>query len=125
MSSNRRNGFSGDKEARKGKKIMTCQKYILTAVVALVALSLAGCSETSNRSSFAEQRWDRAMEKARIEAAQLSIEQGRLEYAVRLLEDLIHSNSAFAEQARQILSQLKTAKQEIAQARAASMNAKL
>lgn len=65
------------------------------------------------------------MEKARIEAAQESIEQGRLEYAVRLLEDLAESDSAFAAQAKQILEQLKAARQEIAQARADNISTEM
>lgn len=104
---------------------MTHKKNILIAVTALAILSLAGCGESSSRATSAQRRWDRVMEKARIEGAQQSIEQGRLEYGVRLLEDLIESDSAFAEQAKQILTELKAAKQEIAQARASSTNVKL
>lgn len=104
---------------------MAQKKIILIAAAALVVLSLAGCGESSNRTSSAERRWDRVMEKARIEAAQQSIEQGRLEYAIRLLEDLVESDSAFAAQAKQILEQLKAASKEIAQARAESTNVKL
>jgi Tfp pilus assembly protein PilF len=105
---------------------MTHTKIILIAATAIAILSLAGCGESSNRVSSAQRRWDRVMEKARIEAAQQSIEQGRLEYGVRLLEDLIESDSVFAGQARQILAELKAAKQEIAQARAStSTNVKL
>jgi Tfp pilus assembly protein PilF len=99
---------------------MAQKKIILIAAGALAVLSLAGCGESSSRVSSTQRRWDRVMEKARLEAAQQGIEQGRLEYAVRLLEDLIESDSAFAEQAKQILAELKAAKQEIAQARAAS-----
>jgi len=104
---------------------MSQNKIILIAVTALVVLSLTGCGESSSRASSAQRRWDRVMEKARIEAAQQGIEQGRLEYAVRLLEDLIESDSAFAAQAKEILEQLKAAKQEIAQARTESTNVKL
>lgn len=104
---------------------MAHTKIILIAAGAFAVLSLAGCSESSNRVSSTQRRWDRVMEKARIEAAQQSIEQGRLEYAVRLLEDLIESESTFAEQAKQILAELKVAKQEIAQARVASADVKL
>ena len=86
---------------------------------------MTGCSESNNRISSAERRWERVMEKARIEAAQESIEQGRLEYAVRLLEDLAESDSAFAAQAKQILEQLKAARQEIAQARADNISTEM
>ena len=97
---------------------MRYKRHILVIAAAFVVLALTGCSESNNRTSSAERRWGRAMEKARIEAAQQSIEQGRLQYAIRLLEDLVESDSAFSAQAKQILDQLRTARQEIAQARA-------
>ena len=97
---------------------MARKQFILITVVALAVVSLAGCGECNTRANVAQRRWDRVMEKARIEAAQESIEQGRLQYAIRLLEDLVESESAFSEQAKQILEQLKAATQEIAQARA-------
>lgn len=96
---------------------MSHKQFILITVAALVVVSLAGCAESNSRPSAAQRRWDRVMEKARMEAAQQSIEQGRLQYAIRLLEDLVESESAFSEQAKQILEQLKVATQEIAQAR--------
>jgi len=117
--------YPGVMRQKKAMKKMRYKKYILVTAAVFVVLALAGCSESSNRVSSAERRWDRAMEKARIEAAQQSIEQGRLQYAIRLLEDLVESDSAFADQARQILEQLKTATQEIAQARAGNASIEL
>jgi hypothetical protein len=57
------------------------------------------------------------IEKARIDAALESIEQGRLQYAIHILEELIESDSAFSEQARELLKELTSARQEIAKAR--------
>jgi Tfp pilus assembly protein PilF len=104
---------------------MRYRRNILVVAAAVAVLMLTGCSESNNRTSSAERRWGRVMEKARIEAAQQSIEQGRLQYAIRLLEDLVESDSAFATQAQQILEQLKAARQEIAQARAENASVEL
>lgn len=96
---------------------MAHKQFILITMVVLVMLSLAGCGE-SNRSIGANRRWQRVLEQARLDAAMQSIEQGRLEYAIRLLEDLIESESAFTERAKQILVELRAVTQEFAQVRA-------
>ena len=90
------------------------QNYILLVIV-LSAVLLCGCTETRVRT--AEKRWDRVIEKARIDAALESIEQGRLQYAIYILEELIESDSAFSEEAKRLLKELTTARQEIAKAR--------
>ncbi|MEN8126618.1 MAG: hypothetical protein ABFR90_02315 [Planctomycetota bacterium] len=98
---------------------MAQKNSILVAVIVLLLLVLfTGCGESNIRTASAHRRFNRVMEQARIDTALESIEQGRLQYAIYLLEDLIESNSAFAGQARQILDELKAARQEIAQARA-------
>jgi Tfp pilus assembly protein PilF len=117
--------WPGSDEAEKAIKKMRHKNYILVTAAAVAVFVLTGCGESNSRVSSAERRWERVMEKARIEAAQESIEQGRLQYAIRLLEDLVESDSAFADQAGQILEQLKAARQEIAQARAESANVEL
>lgn len=91
-------------------------KFILTALAILILLSLAGCSEAS-REEAAHRRWDRTLEQARIEAAQLSIEQGRLAYARALLEELVDSNSAFSDEAAEALVQIRLVTEQFAQAR--------
>ena len=59
------------------------------------------------------------MEQARIDAALESIEQGRLQYAIHILEDLIESGSAFSDQAEAILKELRFATKQLADARIA------
>ena len=90
--------------------------HILLAVVSSVLLLQVGCSE-SVRTQSAERRFDRVMEQARMDAAMESIQQGRLEYAIRLLEYVAQSNSALSEQAKGILKDLKFATQQMAMAR--------
>lgn len=113
----------GADQTRKDNVIMAHKQFILITMVVLMVLSLAGCGE-SNRSIGANRRWQRVLEQARLDAAMQSIEQGRLEYAIRLLEDLIESESAFAEQAKQILTELRAVTQEFAQARAMNTETK-
>ena len=52
-----------------------------------------------------------------MEAVRESIEQGRLDYAILLLEDLVESNSAFSDVARDMLVELRAARKKVAQAR--------
>ncbi len=95
---------------------MSHKNYILLAVVLCVVLLQFGCSE-STRAQSAHRRFDRVMEQARIDAALEGIEQGRLQYAIRILEDLIESGSAFSGQAEAILKDLRFATQQMALAR--------
>jgi hypothetical protein len=97
---------------------MKHKQLILIALTAGVILPLVGCSSNAHRAG-AERRWQRLLEQTRLDAAQESIEQGRLDYAILLLEDLIESNSAFADQARHMLAELRLARQKVAQARTA------
>lgn len=103
---------------------MKDKQLILIALAVLLVLTLFGCSGP-RRADAANRRWERIIEQARIDAAMESIEQGRLQYAVLLLEDLIESESAFTHQALQILGELKAAQNEIAQARIVSADAEL
>ena len=95
---------------------MNSKHYILFAVVLGLVIVLTGCGECS-RSRSAQRRWDRAIEQARIDAAMQSIEEGRLQYAIRILEDLVESGSAFSDQAENILKELRVATQRVAAAR--------
>jgi Tfp pilus assembly protein PilF len=97
---------------------MNRKNYILLAVVLCVVLLQVGCTESA-RTRSAHRRFDRVMEQARIDAALESIEQGRLQYAIRLLEDLIESGSAFSDQAKEILAELQFATKQLAEARIA------
>lgn len=104
------------KKTRKKDTMKNGHTIILIAVAILVLLSLLGCSETS-RKAAAERRWDRTLERARLEAAQAGIKEGRLAYARHILEDCIESQSSCAEQAAAILAELQKTEQQIAQAR--------
>ena len=95
---------------------MNRKNYILLAVVLCVVLLQFGCGE-SVRTQSAHRRFDHMLEQARIDAALESIEQGRLQYAIRILEDLIESGSAFSDQAEAILKELRFATQQMALAR--------
>lgn len=95
---------------------MAHKQFILIALVIGMLLILTGCGMTNGKTG-AQRRWDRVIEQARFDAAQESIEQGRLDYAILLLEDLVETNSAFAEQAREMLAELRKVRQEFAQAR--------
>ena len=98
------------------KEKMNRKNYILLAVVLCVVLLQVGCSE-SDRTQSAHRKFERIMEQARIDAALEGIEQGRLQYAIRILEDLIESGSAFSDQAEAILKDLQFATQQLAMAR--------
>ncbi len=100
---------------------MKRKNYILLAVVLCIVLLQVGCSE-STRTQSAERRFARVMEQARIDAALEGIEQGRLQYAIRILEDLIESGSAFSDQAEAILKDLRFAAQQMAEARIAKVD---
>ena len=98
---------------------MKSKSYILLAAVLCVVLLQVGCSESA-RTQSAHRRFDRVMEQARIDAALEGIEQGRLQYAIRILEDLIESGSAFSDQAEAILKELRFATEQLAEARIAN-----
>ena len=97
---------------------MKQKQMILLSLAVLVVLPLVGCGNNA-RMAGAQRRYQRLLEQTRIEAAQESIGQGRLDYAIALLEDLIESDSAFADQARQMLAELRAARKKVAQARTA------
>jgi Tfp pilus assembly protein PilF len=99
---------------------MKCKSYILLAVV--VVLLQAGCSESA-RTASAHRRFDRVMEQARIDAALQSIEEGRLQYAILILEDLIEAGSAFSDQAEVTLTELRRATKQLTAARVADAEA--
>jgi len=100
---------------------MKYKNYILLAVLLCVVLLQVGCSESA-RTQSAQRRFDRVMEQARIDAALEGIEQGRLQYAIRILEDLIESGSAFSDQAEVILKDLRFATNQLAEARIAKVD---
>jgi len=97
---------------------MKYKNYIWLAVVLCVVLLQVGCSESA-RTRSAHRRFDRVMEQARIDAALEGIEQGRLQYAILILEDLVESGSAFSGQAEAILKELRVATMQLAEARIA------
>lgn len=95
---------------------MKLKHYILIATAALVVLSVTGCSE-SHHQAAAERRWDRVMAQARIDAANESIEQGRLAYARALLQEISESDSAFSDEAAEALDRLRLVTEQFAQIR--------
>ena len=97
--------------------------YILLVAVLSVSLLQVGCSESA-RVQSAQNRFDRVLEQARMDAAMESIEQGRLQYAIRLLEYVAQSDSALSVQAKSILKELRFATQQMALAREADTEAK-
>ena len=95
---------------------MLKKHMIMVLLAALVVLPLVGCSQNA-RMAGAQRRYQRLMEQTHMEAAQESIQQGRLDYAILLLEELIASDSVYADQAREMLVELRQAQQKVAQAR--------
>ena len=98
---------------------MKSKNYILLAVVLCVALLQVGCSETT-RTRSAHRRFDRVMEQARIDAALEGVQAGRLQYAIRILEDLVESGSVFSDQAEMTLKDLRAATQQMTMIRDAN-----
>jgi len=95
---------------------------LIAVLVLLVLVLLSGCGDCNSRESCAQQRWQGVMEQARIDAAMESIEQGNLQYAICILDDLVESDSAFTEWATETRAELRTAVQLIAQARTDSIS---
>lgn len=95
---------------------MKTGKYILIMVGLMTVLALSGCGNSCEKSA-AQRRWDRAIEQARIDAANLSIQQGNLEYARVLLEEIAKSDSPFVDDAAVALNELKLVTEQFVQAR--------
>ena len=94
---------------------MNLRKIIMVVIAVCVVVSLTGCTETARRDA-AQQRWQKTIDQARLEAARQSIEQGKLTYAQKVLED-VSCDSTVADNARQMLAQLQTtASIQVAQA---------
>ena len=64
---------------------MTPKKTITIIALVSVLMFVSGCLDSSRKES-AQLRWQRTMDKARVQAAQQSLEEGRLAYAERILE---------------------------------------
>lgn len=91
---------------------MKTQKMILVLMAVTLVLCVTGCFE-NNRQEAAQLRWQNTIDQARLEAAQASIEHGQLAYAQKVLED-VKSDSDCADDARQMLSELKFASTQLA-----------
>lgn len=85
---------------------MTSKNCILLIAVAAMVLALTGCTETA-RKDAAERRWQKTLDEARIDAAEISIENGDVGYARKILEDL-DAESLQYENARQLLANLQS-----------------
>ena len=64
---------------------MTPKNTIMIIALVSVLMFVSGCLESSRKES-AQLRWQRTMDQARVQAAQQSLEDGRLAYAERILE---------------------------------------
>lgn len=64
---------------------MTHKKVITIIAFVSVLMAVSGCTESSRKES-AQLKWQRTMNQARLEAAQQSLEEGRLVYAERILK---------------------------------------
>jgi len=84
----------------------------------LLVMTVSGCLD-GNRKESAKLRWERTMDKARIQAAQQSFEEGRLVYAERILEDCQRCSdpqSPLSRQAQQILAKVHYENEQYAKA---------
>jgi Tfp pilus assembly protein PilF len=77
----------------------------MVVIAVCVVVLLTGCTETARRDA-AQQRWQKTIDQARLEAARQSIEEGKLTYAQKILED-VSCDSIAADNARQMLAQLQ------------------
>ena len=90
-------------------------------LAALVLTTLAGCNVDGNREASAHRHWQRTMDEVRLQAAREGIEQGRLTYAEQVLKKCIQNSpegSQTTEEAQQMLTEIQTAHQQFAIARA-------
>ena len=85
---------------------MNTKNLMLLLAVAVMVLLLTGCSESTRREA-AERCWQKTIDQARIEAAEISIENGELGYAQKVLED-ISTESLQSENARQLMAKLQS-----------------
>jgi len=83
----------------------------------LVLVTVSGCLENDQKGS-AHLRWQRTMDQARLEAAQQSLEQGRLAYAERILKECKHTDpeSPLAVEAQQIRKRVQHESSQYAKA---------
>jgi predicted Zn-dependent protease len=97
------------------------QKNWIIIVAVLVAVLVSGCQEssTSQKVTGAEMRWQRTINHARLQAARQSLEEGRLMYAQRILEECqreAQPDSRYAERINQMMAQIQTENNRYAKA---------
>lgn len=85
---------------------MKSRNLILLMTVLSMVISLTGCSNSA-RQEAAERRWQKTIDQARIEAAEISIEEGQMGKARKILEDL-STESLQSENARELQARLES-----------------
>ena len=92
---------------------MKTKNTMMAILVAFALVTLSGCLDSARKTS-AQNRWQRTMDKARIQAAQESLEQGNVAYAQLVLEDCLESNSSISHDAQLMLAQIRTTQEQFA-----------
>jgi Tfp pilus assembly protein PilF len=93
---------------------MAMQTKLYIMIIAVLAMAtLSGCLDSARKES-AQSRWQRTMDKARLQAAHESVEQGNLAYAQKVLEDCVESNSSVSADAQVMLAQIQNDRQQYA-----------
>jgi hypothetical protein len=87
---------------------------ILLLVCALSLLAVAGCDVSASRHQTAELRFERTMDRARMDAARRSLAAGRYTYARKVLEPCLNSPRQHDE-AEHLMTKIETANHLYAQ----------
>lgn len=89
---------------------MVHKNFVIIVAAGLLLGCMCGCSDSSRKVS-AQLRWQRTMDRARLQAAAQSLEEGRLTYAERILNECAQCSdpaSDFAEQVTQLRARIRT-----------------
>jgi hypothetical protein len=89
---------------------MVHKNFIIIVAAGLLLGCVCGCSDGSRKLS-AQLRWQRTLDQARLQAAAKSLQEGRLAYAERILNECAQCSdpaSDFAEQVTQLRSRIRS-----------------
>lgn len=95
------------------------QKTTLITLAVLVLVSVSGCQDSTKKVSAAQMHWQRTINHAKLEAAKQSIEEGRLMYAQRILQECqrdARPESYYSERVNQMLAQIQVENNRYAKA---------
>lgn len=98
------------------------QKMTLITLAVLVLAVVSGCQDSTNKVSADQLHWQRTINQAKLQAAQQSIEEGRLMYAQRILKECqrdARPDSHYSERVNQMLAQIQVENNRYAKAGAA------